>query len=140
MKFEDVILQTATKVIVFIVLIFGVYVFFSGHHEPGGGFIGGLITASAIVLLLMAFDVKTVRDNLPVDFKLVGAAGILIMILSGAASMLLGEAFLFQTFTEVDLPVFGPTELATAVLFDVGVYLAVAGTALTIILSISEDK
>lgn len=140
MKFEDVILQTATKVIVFIVLIFGVYVFFSGHHEPGGGFIGGLITASAIVLLLMAFDVKTVRDNLPVDFKLVGAAGILIMILSGAASMLFGEAFLFQTFTEVDLPVFGPTELATAVLFDVGVYLAVAGTALTIILSISEDK
>lgn len=139
MKFEDVILQTATKVIVFIVLIFGVYVFFSGHHEPGGGFIGGLITASAIVLLLMAFDVKTVRDNLPVDFKLVGAAGILIMILSGAASMLFGEAFLFQTFTEVDLPVFGPTELATAVLFDVGVYLAVAGTALTIILSISED-
>ena len=99
MKFEDVILQTATKVIVFIVLIFGVYVFFSGHHEPGGGFIGGLITASAIVLLLMAFDVKTVRDNLPVDFKLVGAAGILIMILSGAASMLFGEAFLFQTFT-----------------------------------------
>ncbi len=140
MKFEDVILQTATKVIVFIVLIFGVYVFFSGHHEPGGGFIGGLITASAIVLLLMAFDVKTVRDNLPVDFKLVGAAGILIMILSGAASMLFGEAFLFQTFTEVDLPVFGPTELATAVLFDVGVYLAVVGTALTIILSISEDK
>lgn len=140
MKFEDVILQTATKVIVFIVLIFGVYVFFSGHHEPGGGFIGGLITASAIVLLLMAFDVKTVRDNLPVDFKLVGAAGILIMILSGAVSMLFGEAFLFQTFTEVDLPVFGPTELATAVLFDVGVYLAVAGTALTIILSISEDK
>lgn len=139
MKFEDVILQTATKVIVFIVLIFGVYVFFSGHHEPGGGFIGGLITASAIVLLLMAFDVKTVRDNLPVDFKLVGAAGILIMILSGAVSMLFGEAFLFQTFTEVDLPVFGPTELATAVLFDVGVYLAVAGTALTIILSISED-
>lgn len=140
MKFEDVILQTATKVIVFIVLIFGVYVFFSGHHEPGGGFIGGLITASAIVLLLMAFDVKTVRDNLPVDFKLVGAAGILIMILSGAVSMLFGEAFLFQTFTEVDLPVFGPTELATAVLFDVGVYLAVVGTALTIILSISEDK
>lgn len=139
MKFEDVILQTATKVIVFIVLIFGVYVFFSGHHEPGGGFIGGLITASAIVLLLMAFDVKTVRDNLPVDFKLVGAAGILIMILSGAVSMLFGEAFLFQTFTEVDLPVFGPTELATAVLFDVGVYLAVVGTALTIILSISED-
>ena len=45
-----------------IILTFWIYVFFSGHHEPGGGFIGGLITSSAIVLLAMAFDVRTVRQ------------------------------------------------------------------------------
>ena len=51
-----------------------------------------------------------------------------------------GEPFLFQIFAEVDLPLFGPTELATAVLFDLGVYFAVIGTTITIILSISEDQ
>lgn len=140
MKFTDLILQTATKVLVFLILTFAIYVLLSGHHEPGGGFIGGLITASAIVLLCLAFDVHTVRQSLPVDFKLVGAAGVMLAIVSGAAAMLFNQNFLYQTFAYVDLPLFGVTELATAVVFDLGVYMAVIGTALTIILSISEDE
>lgn len=140
MKFTDVILQTAAKVLVFIILTFSIYVLFAGHHNPGGGFIGGLITASALVLLYIAFDVQTVREILPIDFKIIGAVGALLAILTGAGSLLFGVPFLTQTFTHVELPIFGDTELATAVLFDLGVYLAVIGTTMTIILSISEDK
>jgi multicomponent Na+:H+ antiporter subunit B len=140
MKFTDVILQTATKVLVFIILTFSIYVLFTGHHNPGGGFIGGLITASALVLLYIAFDAQTVRDTIPVDFKLLGAAGVLLAILTAAASFLFGVPFLSQSFSHIHLPLFGEVEWATAIVFDLGVYMAVIGTAMTIITSISEDE
>ena len=140
MKFSDVILQTAAKVLVFIILTFAIYVMFAGHHNPGGGFVGGLITASAIVLLLIAFDAQSVREMLPIDFKKVGAAGVLIAVLTGAAPLVMDLPFLFHKHTKTDLPIVGNVELASAVLFDIGVFLAVLGTTMTIITSISEDE
>jgi len=138
-KFTDVILQTATKVLVFIIMTFSIYVLFAGHHNPGGGFIGGLITASALVLLYIAFDFQTVREILPVDFKLLAAAGVIVSVLTGTASFLFDVPFLSQSFTYVDLPFLGKTELTSALIFDLGVYMTVVGTTLTIITSISED-
>lgn len=139
MKFTDIILQTATKIVVFIILTYSVHLFFSGHHNPGGGFIGGLVTASAIVLLYMAFDIHTVNKGLPIDYKWVSAIGVFIAVLSGVFAIFFDVPFLSQTFGHYPLPLFGETELATAVLFDFGVYFAVIGTAITIILSIGED-
>ncbi|KYD22907.1 Na(+)/H(+) antiporter subunit B [Caldibacillus debilis] len=140
MKPNDVILHMAAKIAVIIIFTFAIYLFMSGHHHPGGGFIGGLTFASGIVLLYLAFDIESIRKNLPVDFKKVAAFGIILSILTGAYAMLSGEPFLTQTFGKVDLPIFGETELASAVLFDTGVALAVIGTAVNIILSISEDQ
>lgn len=139
MKFTDVYLQTATKILVFLIMTFSIYVLFAGHHNPGGGFIGGLITASALVLLYVAFDLQTVREVIPVDFKKLAAAGVLISVLTGVGSLVLGVPFLSQTFNYFDLPFLGKTELATALIFDLGVYMCVVGTTLTIITSISED-
>ncbi|MFK4997244.1 Na(+)/H(+) antiporter subunit B [Bacillus sp. N9] len=139
MKINDVILQTVTKIVVFIILTLGVYLFLSGHHNPGGGFIGGLVLASAFVLLYLAFDIETVHKGTPFDFKIVAALGVFISVTTGLGALLFGSHFLTQTFAYVHLPVFGKTELATVVLFEVGVALTVVGTVVTIILSISED-
>ncbi|MBU8880389.1 Na(+)/H(+) antiporter subunit B [Bacillus sp. FJAT-29790] len=139
MKPNDVILHSVTKAAVVIILTFSIYLFFGGHHNPGGGFIGGLSTASGLVLLYLAFDIETVRTNIPIDFKKVAGFGVLLAIMTGFGSIFFDVPFLSQTFGHFDLPIFGETELATAVLFDVGVALAVIGTAITIILSISED-
>lgn len=139
MRPNDVILHTITKAAVVIILTFSIYLFFGGHHNPGGGFIGGLSVAAGIVLLYLAFDIETVRENVPVDFKRVAGVGVLIAVLTGVGSFFFDAPFLSQTFDYFNLPVFGKTELATAVIFDVGVALAVIGTAMTIILSISED-
>lgn len=139
MKFTDVYLQTATKILVFIIMTFSVYVLFAGHNSPGGGFIGGLITASALVLLYIAFDLQTVREVIPVDFKKLAAAGVLVSVLTGVGSLVLDVPFLSQTFKYYDLPFLGKTELTTAFIFDIGVYMCVIGTTMTIITSISED-
>ena len=139
MKFTDVYLQTATKILVFIIMTFSIYVLFAGHNNPGGGFIGGLITASGLILLYIAFDLQSVRDIIPVDFKKLAATGVLIAVLTGVVSLVLDVPFLSQTYTYVDLPFLGETELASAMIFDLGVYLTVLGTTMTIITSISED-
>jgi len=140
MRPNDVMLHTLTKVAAVIILVFSIDLFFAGHHSPGGGFIGGLTTAAGIILLYLAFDIETVKKNIPIDFKKVAALGVLISVLTGVGGMLFGDNFLTQSFGYFNLPIFGKTELATAVLFDVGVALAVIGTAVSIILSISEDR
>jgi monovalent cation:proton antiporter len=139
-KFSNVILQSAAKVLVFIIMIYSIYILFAGHNNPGGGFIGGLITASAFTLLYLAFDVETVRDIIPLDFKIVGAIGVMLALLTGLASIFFGDNFLFQYYKYVDLPLLGKTGLGTAFVFDLGVYMAVVGTTMTIIRSISEDE
>ncbi|RTR26727.1 Na(+)/H(+) antiporter subunit B [Robertmurraya yapensis] len=137
---NDIIIRSVAKVAVVIIFTFAINLFISGHHYPGGGFIGGLAFASAVILLFLTFDIETVRKNIPLDFKVVAAIGVLIAVLTGVGSLLFDVPFLSQSFGYFNLPVFGKTELATAVLFDIGVALAVIGTALTIIMSIGDDR
>ncbi|WP_047985527.1 Na(+)/H(+) antiporter subunit B [Ornithinibacillus californiensis] len=136
---NDVILHTVSKLTAVIIFTFSIDLFWAGHHFPGGGFIGGLTTAAGIVLLYLSFDIERIQTNLPIDYKKLAALGVLISVSTGLAGMIYGDNFLEQTFGYFDLPLFGKTELATAVLFDIGVALAVIGTAVTIITSISED-
>ncbi|MGN1400011.1 MAG: Na(+)/H(+) antiporter subunit B [Bacillus sp. (in: firmicutes)] len=140
MKPNDILLTAVAKIAVLIILTFSIDLFFSGHHNPGGGFIGGLGIASALVLMYLTFGTETVNKLIPVDFKTVAAVGVLIAVLTGAGSFLFGASFLSQTFGYFELPILGKTELATALIFDTGVALAVIGSAVTIILNISEDR
>lgn len=139
MKINDVILQSIAKIVVFIILTLALYLFFAGHHSPGGGFVAGLILAAAIVLLCLAFDIETVKEGLPIDFKLVAALGAFIVVACGIGATVLGADFLTQVFATIHLPFFGDVDLTTVTLFESGVTLAVVGVVVTIILSISED-
>ncbi|OZU89310.1 Na(+)/H(+) antiporter subunit B [Virgibacillus indicus] len=139
MKINNVILQAVTKIVVFIILTLAVYLFLSGHNNPGGGFIGGLVLATAFVLLFIVFDIETIQKALPFDFKKVAALGAFLAVATGFGSLLFDAPFLSQSFGYFDLPFFGKTELATVTIFEAGVALAVVGVVVTIILSISED-
>ncbi|MDF0727395.1 Na(+)/H(+) antiporter subunit B [Cytobacillus sp. S13-E01] len=140
MKTNDLILQTMTKIIVFIIFAYSINLFLAGHYTPGGGFIGGLMAAGALVLLLLAFDMKTVRKILPVNYISMTALGLLIAVSTGIGSFFFDVPFLTHTFGYFDLPILGKTGLATAVLFDIGVFLVVVGVAMTIIQTIGEDE
>ncbi len=140
MKTNDIILQTVTKIISFIILMFALHIFFAGHNNPGGGFVGGLLTSGAIVLLLLAFDIKTVANSLPIDFKIMVAVGLLFAVGTGLGSFLFDVPFLTHAFGEFALPILGKVHLHTAVLFDIGVYLVVVGSTMTIIQTIGEGE
>lgn len=137
---NDVILKTIAKAVIFIILTFSLYLFFSGHNEPGGGFIGGLMTAAAFVLLAMAFGSKIIEEVVPINFRKLTAIGILVALFTGIGSFLFNAPFLSHTFGYQNLPLLGHVELATAMLFDLGVYLTVVGITMTIILAIGRDK
>ncbi|WP_026674606.1 Na(+)/H(+) antiporter subunit B [Alkalihalobacterium bogoriense] len=140
MKTNNVMLHTITRIVTFIILIFSVYLFFAGHNNPGGGFIGGLMTASALLLLYLGFDMGSIKKALPINFTTMIAAGLLISLLTGITSMFMGDPFLTQYFDYFQLPILGETELTTALPFDLGIYLVVVGIALLIILTIGEDE
>ncbi|WP_181348569.1 Na(+)/H(+) antiporter subunit B [Thalassobacillus sp. CUG 92003] len=137
---NDIILRTTTSLIAFILIGFSVYLFFSGHNNPGGGFIGGLMTAAAIILMNMAYGSEAMAKVLPVNFRFVVALGLAIAVLTGVGSFVFGQPFLSQTYAYFQLPILGKTELATALLFDLGVYLTVIGVTMTIILTIADDR
>lgn len=139
MKINDLILQTTTKIISLIILSFSLYIFFAGHNNPGGGFSGGLMAAAALVLLYIAYDIKTLHKAIPIDYKKLAALGLLIAVGTGMGAFYFGFSFLTQAFRFFSLPILGELELASALLFDLGVYFTVIGVTMTIILTIGED-
>ena len=140
MKTNDVILQTATKVVSLIIVLFSIRLFFSGHYYAGGGFVGGLMTSAAIVLILIAYDLKTVRTMLPINFRILIAIGLLTAVGTGLIAVFQGDPFLTHYYGYFDLPILGKTSLHTAALFDLGVYLVVVGVTMTIIQTIGESE
>lgn len=135
----SVILRTATRFLVTLLLLFSVFLLLRGHHHPGGGFVGGLVLTAAFALYAIAYDVAAARQALAVDPRTLMAAGLLVALGSGALGLVLGDPFLTGLWREIDIPGFGALDLGTPLLFDVGVYLTVIGSALTIILALEEE-
>lgn len=140
MKTNDVIIQFTTKIVFFIIFFFSIHIFLAGHYTPGGGFVGGLLTSSAIVLLVLAFDLNTVRKVLPINYTYLTAIGLLLALATAAYPMFVGKPFFTHFFDYFDLPLLGKQSLHTAMLFDSGVYLVVVGVTMTIIQTIGEDE
>jgi multicomponent Na+:H+ antiporter subunit A len=137
---NDVILRTIARFAVGMILLYSLYLFYMGHHHPGGGFIGGLMASAALLLYAIAVGMERFEKTVPVDFKRMTGIGILIAVITGMGSFLFKAPFLSQTFGYFDIPLIGELELATATLFDLGVYLTVIGVASTILFTIGRDK
>ncbi|WP_373902895.1 MnhB domain-containing protein [Geomicrobium sp. JCM 19038] len=110
MKVNDVILQTVTKIVVFIIFTFAFYLFFAGHHDTGGGFIGGL-WLHQLVLLYLSYDIDTISKAIPINYRTLIGVGVSVSMLTGLGSILLGFPFLSHTFEYVDFPFFGRLSL-----------------------------
>lgn len=116
------------------------YLLLVGHNAPGGGFVGGLMTASAIVLMYMSYGLEALEKILPVNYRILIPSGLLLAVGTGIGSFFFNETFLSHTYGYFHFPIFGKIELATAMLFDIGVYITVLGVTITIILSVANDR
>lgn len=130
-------LTTATRYLLPLLLLFSVFLLFRGHNEPGGGFVGGLIAASAFALYTIAFTVREARQALGVSPRVLIGSGLLCAAASGVLSLAGGQPFLTGMWIPFEVPALG--KLGTPLLFDVGVYLVVIGVVLMMIFSLAED-
>ena len=133
----SIILSTATRYMLPLMLLFSVFLLLRGHNEPGGGFVGGLVAAAAFSLYAFAFGVERARQALRVDSRTLIGVGLLIAVSSGLVALLTLQPFMTGVWGDNPLPVVG--KVGTPVLFDVGVYFVVIGVTLTIIFSLAES-
>lgn len=133
------IFHTTVKILFFPILIYSVYLLLRGHNLPGGGFIAGVQTAVALIMLSFAIGVEKVHAMLRFDPVRIAAAGIMIAVGSSMSSVFFGDAFLDQYNFHFELPVLGMIHIGTPLIFDIGVMLVVVGISARIIFALAKS-
>jgi multicomponent Na+:H+ antiporter subunit B len=125
---NPILLKTASRHLGPLLVALSLLVLYRGHNLPGGGFIGGLLAASAVVLYALSDGIEAAERKLPLGAVGLMALGLCIAGLSGLPGLLAGDPFMAgRWLPALEAPLIGKIKLGTPVLFDVGVYLTVIG-------------
>lgn len=135
---RSVLLATAVRYLMPLMVIFSIFLLLRGHNEVGGGFVGGLVAASALMLYGIAISPAAARALMPIEPRLLIGLGLLIALGSGLMSVLAGRPFMTGLWLKMPLPVIG--KVGTPLLFDTGVYLVVIGVVMWILLTLAEEE
>jgi multicomponent Na+:H+ antiporter subunit B len=127
---NSLILRTATRVLMPLLLLFALFMLLRGHNEPGGGFVAGLVVAAAFALQAFACGVAEARRGLLVDPERLLACGLLTALLTGLAPLVVGRPFLASLWWG---------SLGSPLFFDLGVFLVVVGVVLTMTFTLAEE-
>src|SRR5699024_1140917 len=138
-RFRSLVLEMTTRLVFPTVMVLSIYFFFAGHNQPGGGFAGGLTAGLAVTLRYLAVGRYEIGETLLVDAGKLLGVGLLFCAGTAGFSLLIGAPVLSSTIWNVTLPVFGEIHIASALFFDLGVYLIVLGVVLDI-LRRSEER
>lgn len=137
---NSLILRNMMRFLASLLLVASVFLLWRGHNEPGGGFAGGLMAASAFVLHALALGPDGARRALRVSPLLLIAGGLGIALGAALAGVAAGDPILTGHWVTRDAPGAENLKLGTPLLFDAGVYLVVVGVVLNIILPLMEDE
>ncbi len=136
---NSLLLTTTARLLISLLLLFGVFLLVRGHNAPGGGFIAGLVVASAIALYAISFDTRSALSLLRVHPQTLIAYGLLLAVVSTLPSVIAGDPFMTGQWFEVTIGE-GALKLGTPLLFDLGVFFVVVGMATIAMLWLSEEK
>ncbi|MEK9501736.1 monovalent cation/H+ antiporter subunit A [Gaopeijia maritima] len=134
------LLTTISRLTLPLALLVSVYIFLRGHNEPGGGFIAGLVTAVALIIQYIASGIGWTQERLDVDLHKVIGVGITAAGMAGVGAFIWGAPFLTGWFDYFHFPVIGELELASALLFDLGVYLTVVSVVILMLVNMGKIR
>lgn len=134
---KSVILETAARYLLPLLLLFSVFILLRGHYLPGGGFVGGLLAAIALVLHSFAYGLDHTRSFIRIHPGLLIPIGLLFALFSALSPLLVGKPIMTGLWMSQKIPVIG--SLGTPLFFDIGVFLVVVGVALTVLFTIAEE-
>jgi multisubunit Na+/H+ antiporter MnhB subunit len=136
MRRGDPILHTVARFAVPLTAWVSFVIFMQGHNLPGGGFVAGVMAGAAGAMYLLAFGAaKAARYR----WWKVSVTGLLISVTTGTVPFLMGRPYMQHAIWHFNLPLVGPYELPTATFFDLGVYLIVLGTLMTIFVELAQE-
>ncbi|GAB3594443.1 Na(+)/H(+) antiporter subunit A [Corynebacterium faecale] len=133
---RSLMVDVATRILFPSMIMLSVYFFFVGHNGPGGGFAGGLVAALAFALRYLAGGRDELEEALPVDPGRILGMGLIASAAAILWPMALGEPPLTSHIWDLTLPLIGDIHIASALLFDLGVYLIVIGLIMHILHSL----
>ncbi len=136
---QSVILQVVTRLLFHAIVLFSIYLLFSGHNAPGGGFAAGLVAGLALAVRYLAGGRTELNGAAPVDAGVLLGAGLFVALGTGLTAMVLGGEFLQSAVLDLHVPVLGHVHFVTSVFFDVGVFLIVVGLILDILRSLGAE-
>ncbi|MGE0874965.1 MAG: monovalent cation/H+ antiporter subunit A [Burkholderiales bacterium] len=131
------ILATASNVMLPLTLMVSAYIFLRGHNDPGGGFIAGLVTAIGLVTQYIADGYRATGQRFNPDYARVAGAGIAVAGATGIGAWFYGAPFLTSAHGYAGIPLLGSVPLASAIAFDLGVYLVVVGATLLMLVALA---
>jgi multicomponent K+:H+ antiporter subunit A len=123
-----------------VIVVMAIYLLLRGHDLPGGGFVAGVTMAVAFILQYMARGATWVEDHLRVLPVRWMGAGLLLATATGAAAWLFGRPFLTSSFSYIQVPLIGAVPVASALLFDIGVFAAVVGATVLMLIAIAHQS
>ena len=137
---NSIILRAGTRYLTGILLLFSLYMLIRGHNEPGGGFIGGLIGSTGFVLYAISCGTVEAREALRLQPQNIAMTGLGVALLAGIFAVFFGDAlftgqWLFLGATEDDYGI----PLSTVLVFDIGVYMVVFGSILSLVFAMEEE-
>ena len=125
-------------------LVVSLYIFLRGHNLPGGGFIAGLITALALIIQYIALGQDQAEQMLKAQsgrlYEIWIGSGLVIAGLTGLGAWFWGRPFLTSAHVYISPPILGEMHLASAALFDVGVYVTVVGATMLMISVLGDSR
>lgn len=122
-----------------VLILFSIALLLRGHNHPGGGFVGGLVAASGIILLTLADGPEVVRSRLRFDFLRGAFLGLLIAFSTGMIGLVFEGNFLTSIYYEQTTLNLGTLQLSTTLLFDIGVYVVVFSITSAIVMGMEEE-
>jgi multicomponent K+:H+ antiporter subunit A len=139
-KRYPLLLTIITRLLLPLALVVSIYLFLRGHNQPGGGFIAGLVTAVALILQYIASGIGWTTRRFVRDFHGAIALGVLTAGLTGMGSWFFNVPFLTSWYDYFELPVIGRFPLASAALFDLGVYVTVVAGVLLMLVNMGKIR
>jgi multicomponent Na+:H+ antiporter subunit B len=136
---KSYIVQLAATRLLPVTVILSLLVFYRGHNDPGGGFIGGLMAASGFIFYAMAFDTTSAEKQLRVSPLMLIVAGLSFAFISTLPALFTGNPFFSGQWIALNIPLLGAVKLGTPLLFDLGVYLTVWGVIVVVIFNVMEE-
>ncbi|PDW03672.1 Na+/H+ antiporter subunit B [Candidatus Viridilinea mediisalina] len=136
-NYDSIVLRTVSRLMMPLLLLLSVFMLIRGHNLPGGGFIGGLVASSAIIMQMIAFGPTYARDVIRVNYLTLASIGILIAVVWSMPALFFGMPFMAAFWMSAPIP--GVGTMGTPVAFDVGVFLTVIAVTTKIALLLSEE-